>query len=290
MSDPDPSRSAQRLLLLLTVFSLLLLGCSAEVAVIATPVSGQLFTEAHLDAAKDRGVGKVILVPPGEPARPGVLRPGVGEETALLLMPDVDPEEVATLEGGSRLSLSLDGTNRGAGALLLDRRPAFARLGELVGEYAQKLVETGGEDAETITVRVFALQGSEERVEEMQALLEPLRRRVPAEAIALEEVASGFSLQAVQERLREAGPGDPVLLFLGAAGNELLSQAMNGERPVVGETLFVPVQAAPFGSAEALDTGDVLLLGVDPVKLFEATKEGETGRIEAELFRVSGLL
>ncbi|MFP4302270.1 MAG: hypothetical protein ACLFQZ_09605 [Spirochaetaceae bacterium] len=289
MSDPGPSRSPRGLLLLTTVISFLLVGCSAEVAVIATPVSEALFTEGHLTAAKDRGVGRVILVPPGDPRRSGFLRPGIGDNTALLLMPDVEPEAVEAVRGRSRLILSVDGENRESGVLALDRRPAFARLGELLGDQTQNDLESGGEDAETITVRVFALRDSEERVEEMQALLEPLRRRVPTEAIVVDEVAPGFSAGAVRERLREAGPRDPVLLFLGDAGGELLSDAVNGERLVAGETLFVPAQAALLGSEGGPKGEDMLLLGVDPVELFEATKEGETARLEARLFTVPAL-
>jgi hypothetical protein len=290
MSDPDPSRSPLGLSLLpAIVFSLFLLGCSADVAIIATPVSGGLFDQEHLEAARERGVGRVVLVAPGDLSRPGIVRPGVGEETALLLMPDVASEEVATIEGRSRLALSLDHGNSGAGVLALDRRPAFGRLGELVGEYVGNGLENDRRDAETITVRVFALQGGEDRIAEMRALLEPIRRRIPAEAIVVEEVVSGFSVSAIQERLREAGPKDPLLLFLGAAGSELFSQAREGEGPVAGEALFVPAQSVPLAEGASLEPGDALLLGVDPVDLFEATKAGETARIEARLFRASDL-
>lgn len=283
--DLSRSRRLSLLLILGLSLSLSLLGCSAQVAVIATPVSEQLFEKEHLEAARERGVGKVVLVAPGDPARPGILRPGVGEETAVLLMPDVNPDEVAARESRSRLSLSLDGQNSGAGTLLLDRRPAFERLGVLVGDYTQNTLEGREGDAETITVRVFALSGSAQRVEEMQSLLEPIRRRVPGEAIVVEEVAAGFSASSVQERLREAAPGDPVLLFLGSAGSELLSQALGSNRLVAGEALFAPSAAAPLEEGATLGAGDLLLLGVDPVDLFEATREGETARIEARLFR-----
>ena len=286
MSGPLRSRRGRAFssfALLLFVALLLLPGCTAELAIIATPVSAQLFQREELDAARAAGLGRVIVVAPGDPAKPGIMRPGIGGETRLLIFPEVAPEEIAAIEAGGRLFFRVARREGGERDLILDRRPAFRALGELLTERAADLLEESGEAADTITVRLFALQGSGSRVEEMQALLEPLRRSLPPEAILVEEVATGFTVAAIEERLREAREGDPILLFLGSAGAELFPQVVGGGRIVATEALFVPPEAEPLEGPEA---GDLLLLGLDPLTLFEAALAGEGGAIEASLYRL----
>jgi hypothetical protein len=287
MSDRFLNRRGRALYyprLLLSLFLpsfLLFLGCTAELAIVASPISAQLFQEQELRAARERGLGRVIVVPPGDPTPPGLLRRGVGGDTTLLLMPEVGPEEVAATEAARRLTFRLEGSEPREGELLLDRRPAFRRLGELLAEEVENTLEEESEDAETIKVRLFALSGSGGRVEELQALLEPLRRRLPPRALRVEEVATGFTVAAIEERLREAGEKDPILLILGSSSAELLSQAAGEGRLVVTEALFVPPEAQPL---DEVGRGDLVLLGLDPLTLFEAALAGEAARLEAALF------
>lgn len=287
MSGPRRSRPGSLLstIPLFSILALLLLtGCSADLALIATPVSAQLFQREELDAAREAGIGRVIVVAPGDPAKPGIMRPGIGKQTKLLVFPEVAPEEIAATEDGGRLFLRLAPGEEGERELRLDRRPAFRALGERLAERTTDLLEETGEAADTITVRLFALRGSGSRVEEMQALLEPLRRRLPSGALLLEEVGSGFTVAAIEERLREAGTENTILLFLGSAGAELLPAAVGPGRIVATEALFVPPEAEPLEEPKA---GDLLLLGIDPLTLFEAALKGETGTIEASLYRLA---
>ena len=273
-------------ILLLPALLTLLSACSAEIAVVATPLSSALITEEHLESAKDDGPGRVIVLPPGDSPPTELLGPRIGRDTRILLMPDVEPEEVGYLEGRSYYRLRMHGDAADEGELLILRTPAFRRVGRLVADFMEKELENLDGAADTITVRVFALRGSEERLEELRALLEPIRSRLSEERISVEEVAPGFNLVPLQQRLREASPKDPLLIFLGAAGAELLAEAHTGERAVVGETLFVPATAEEIGDSP-LEGEELLLLGVAPQQLFDSAIGASTEVVEATLYRVS---
>jgi len=199
-------------------------------------------------------------------------------------MPDVEEPILPT--AGERYRLRLDeGEDDAAEEEVLrhTRVAAFRRLGEALVTYLRNSgVEETGKSAETITVRLFFLRGEEARESEMEALLDPLRRELPPSALSVERYAPGFNIAPVQQRLREIPPGDPILLFLGDPGGELLPLAASTPRIVVGEALFLP---AGGSVAEDLSEEGVYLLGLSPLTLFETVLAGRAGDLEAELYR-----
>lgn len=273
--------------------ALLGIGCTADVAVVATPVSAELFDVEQLERAEEAGAGRVILIPPGGDDRLGILRPSVGARTSLLILPDVSEETVASVGGGRHLFFDV-GPHGGGGdetaefgavaeeadkdRIVLDRRGGFRRAGELVAAYVENRLESEPTTADTITVRLFLLQGSEERLEEGKAMLEPIRELLPSDRILLEEVNPGFGVQAIEQRIGEARQSDPLLLLLGAPGMEPALRSVGQAGPVVTESLFLPLGGIP---AETAEPGTLYLVGVDPTELIIAARQGRDGAIEA---------
>ncbi|MFP4330070.1 MAG: hypothetical protein ACLFP6_05075 [Spirochaetaceae bacterium] len=264
-------------------------GCTADLALVATPVSARLIDDSYIDGAST-GDLTVVLRIPGEEGAPGLLEPRLRSSTVLLFMPDLQADTAGFPEGGRRVQLRLDGSagdDSGGEELYLDRSPGFSELGAYVGRSVSNRLENGGTSADTITVRVFALRGSRQRTAENEALLESLRDLLPPDRLLVEEVTAGFSISGVRQRVAEAGRQDPILLFIGSQGVELLGEVDLSERIVATETLFLPPGGTAPTEAEdgEGDVGGLFLVGISPSDLFRGAVEQQRPRVPGTLLR-----